>query len=177
MSDLVSDFFGRSDKVDDDREGDERAEKAEAEVGVFVCPDGPAGADAGGDNGEDHGDIDGDAFAAFGDVVAEERFVVHHEEEGDVGDGEEDHAEDTGGDGEPEFGFCAPTHNKETDGTCDAGEDTPDTVGVAADGGIEHFTRGEAVDEHEDDNGGDGHTEDADTEDVAGGAFAGEILE
>lgn len=72
MSDLVSDLFGWSDKVDDDREGDERTEETEAEVGVFVCPDGPAGADAGGDDGEDHGDIDGDAFAAFGDVVAEE---------------------------------------------------------------------------------------------------------
>ena len=155
---------------------------------AFENPDGAEGGDGG---GKDHEGVPDDARFAFGAVFAEDFFGVHHEEEGEVGDGDEGAADDGGGDGESSLGVTGPEDWEHATG--EAGETATEEVesfvvvdAVRLSGacgkicrwwGREGFLEGEAVHEHEDDDGGHGHAEDADAEDFLRDHFAREGFE
>ena len=57
---------------------------------------------------EDHKDIPDEPGFAFWAMFSEDFFGVHHQEEGEVGDGDERATDDGGGDGEGCFRITGP---------------------------------------------------------------------
>lgn len=182
----------------DDEEDEEEDEAAPGDVGdgdvaeddfggfgfAFENPNGSKGGDGG---GEDHEGVPDETGFALGAMFAKDLLGVHHEEEGEVGNGNQTATDDGGGDGEGCFGFGSPEDGEEATG--ESGESAAEeeegfvVVDVRLSGrgacsfvAAEGFLEGEAVHEHEDDDGGDGHAEDADTEDFLGDGFACEGL-
>ena len=186
-------LFEEGESADD--EEDEKEDEAAGSDGslpargvglAFEDPDRAEGSNGG---SKDHEGVPNQTSFAFGAGITENLLRVHHQEEGEVGDRNKAAADHRGRNGESGFGVASPKDGEEA--TREARETTAEEeeslvvvdvrLGILIRGWAtitaEGFLEGEAVHEHEDDDGGDGHPEDADAEDFFRNRFAGKGFE